>query len=190
MSMKAVIGSTWNRLTVMERRHIVKTFKTGLVRKICEVYVLCTCGRTKWVRPEHLTGGVIVSCGCYNYEPRCADPEERAARRVLAYTRNSAKARALPFTVTIENLKSIIFLPCHYCGMAPTRSIGSARPYAGKNPPCHGVDRVDVSGGYTQDNIVQACAVCNTMKWTLSTEQFFAHIERIAARIPDLRTTP
>lgn len=184
---KSHVGDKFNRLSVIDVRHVTKTFRTGLVRRLRELKVRCECGREKWMRSEHVTAGRAKSCGCLNYEPRCSDPHLRASRRVLAYLRGSARARDLLFSINVEDVQSKVFGPCYYCGCAPTRSIGEPRPYAGRNPLCHGLDRVDSSRGYEPNNVVACCFQCNMMKWELTKEEFFAHVEKIAARLPLLR---
>jgi hypothetical protein len=39
------------------------------------------------------------------------------------------------------------------------------------------VDRVDSNKGYVKDNIVLCCSIINSMKNTLSTEEFFSIIK-------------
>ena len=53
--------------------------------------------------------------------------------------------------------------PCFYCGA--TKNIG--------------IDRKDSSIGYTLENCVSCCYLCNIMKQTLSIDKFLNHIELI-----------
>jgi 5-methylcytosine-specific restriction endonuclease McrA len=66
--------------------------------------------------------------------------------------------------------------PCHYCGLPPYtvshRKKDQAFVYTG-------IDRVDNEKGYTPDNVVPCCGVCNFMKGKLGLEQFLAQIKRI-----------
>lgn len=54
--------------------------------------------------------------------------------------------------------------PCFYCG-EHTKG---------------GLDRVDNGRGYSADNVVSCCEICNHMKWKLTQADFIAHVERIA----------
>jgi hypothetical protein len=44
----------------------------------------------------------------------------------------------------------------------------------------NGVDRVENSLGYSVDNCVACCKICNWMKLTLSVDEFKAHVIKIA----------
>lgn len=58
--------------------------------------------------------------------------------------------------------------PCHYCG-DPIETIG--------------LDRVDNAQGYVSGNVVACCAECNRMKVTLTTQEWFDKVFRIARSI-------
>lgn len=66
----------------------------------------------------------------------------------------------LPFEQFVQHFKS----NCHYCG----------------KPEAMGIDRVDNSLGYTQENSVPCCHFCNRMKWTHKENFFLDHILKIA----------
>lgn len=87
------------------------------------------------------------------------------ARRWAQY-RNKAKVRNLGFDLQLENFHSLLAGNCHYCGDAGG-----------------GIDRVDSSGGYTADNTVSCCWVCNAMKNSHTTEAWVAHMKKIINRM-------
>jgi len=176
------------RLEVLQIRSVRKTFSTGYVRTVKEVFARCVCGREKWIRHEHVKGRRVQSCGCLNYEPRCKDPTERAARRYRAYARNSAKVRGLTFDLDLSTLRGLIFQLCFYCEEKPTRVFDmDPRPYAVPTMPCHGLDRLDSSKGYTLSNVVPCCFLCNMMKWNSTPEDFLLRVEKVAARAATIR---
>ena len=43
----------------------------------------------------------------------------------------------------------------------------------------NGIDRVDSSKGYVEDNVVSCCKYCNTAKNTMSRDEFFKWIKRV-----------
>ena len=45
--------------------------------------------------------------------------------------------------------------------------------------PVNGIDRIDSTLGYTSANTVPCCSLCNSMKSTLSPDNFIAHIKQI-----------
>lgn len=181
------VGDTSHFLLVLRVRSVARTFRTGSVRNVKEVFARCVCGRTKWIRYEHVKGSRVKSCGCLNYSLRCADPYERAARRVLAYIRGSARARKLVFDLELVDIRAVVFDLCFYCACAPVRQLEpTPRPYAEQTPMCHGIDRVRSDGGYTKDNIVPCCWRCNMMKFDAPVVDFLAHAARITARTAEI----
>lgn len=68
--------------------------------------------------------------------------------------------------ITFQEYERIIDNPCHYCGQ--------------KHDECGtGLDRIDSSIGYTLDNVVSCCGVCNMMKQSFDFEVFINYIQKI-----------
>lgn len=82
----------------------------------------------------------------------------------LKVYRYSAKKRGYPFLLTKDQFDTVISSPCHYC----------------KTPNAMGVDRKDNSLGYSVENSLPCCGVCNKMKMCTDYELFIEHIRRIA----------
>ncbi len=76
----------------------------------------------------------------------------------------SAKDRNYEISILLEDFKNIVEKPCHYCGEIEKR---------------RGIDRVNNLIGYTKENSIGCCKVCNVMKRTLSKSDFLNHIEKI-----------
>lgn len=89
--------------------------------------------------------------------------------------RSGAVKRGLVFDLTEEQFASIIGSPCFYCGGEPT-----GRLVARETLVCNGVDRINNLLGYTSDNCVPACKVCNMMKGTNSWNEYVAHCRKVA----------
>jgi hypothetical protein len=81
----------------------------------------------------------------------------------------SAELRQHEFAISLDEYKSIVKNPCHYCGVIQTRGIEEF----------NGIDRKNNVIGYTTDNCVSCCKMCNYMKNTLSVEVFVNRIEHI-----------
>lgn len=96
-------GRTFGKLTV---RSQAKNGKCGRVRWNCD----CECGGHTTASAENLASGRTKSCRC--------GMGVRRNQRVPPYKyvwfnyRGSAKRRDLPFTLTLEQLASIISQPC------------------------------------------------------------------------------
>lgn len=79
------------------------------------------------------------------------------------------------------DFKAMLFQPCHYCGRVPEIPLKQKL----RNRSIHvgfrnSVDRIDNSIGYTKENCVACCALCNRMKSDLTPEEFIAHTRAVA----------
>jgi 5-methylcytosine-specific restriction endonuclease McrA len=92
------------------------------------------------------------------------------------YKRN-AKVAKREFTLTFEQFHALISKPCTYCGSPPVKHKTIGR-YNGICPT-NGVDRIDNSKGYTVDNCVSCCKICNHAKNDMSVDEFAAWLERV-----------
>ena len=79
--------------------------------------------------------------------------------------KQSAKQRKLEFTLTIDFFEKNWNKKCFYCG---------------ETLDTVAFDRVDNGKGYTEDNVVVCCEVCNWMKLDLSQKCFVEHCKQIA----------
>jgi len=77
----------------------------------------------------------------------------------------SAKSRGRDFELSIEQFEGYWQQPCYYCG-DKIETIG--------------LDRINNDKGYSIDNIVPCCYICNIMKRTMSKEEFIKHCKKIA----------
>jgi len=66
-----------------------------------------------------------------------------------------------------EGLRGYLDAPCHYCG--------------GEVETRLALDRIDSMKGYTPGNVVSCCWRCNRCKVDLSTDEWYAHMEKILA---------
>jgi len=83
--------------------------------------------------------------------------------KFLQYKKN-AKFRNIPFELTEIQFMTFWQKPCYYCN-SPIPTIG--------------LDRVDNTKGYTMDNVVSCCKVCNLMKRNLPLDIFIEQCQRI-----------
>lgn len=105
------------------------------------------------------------------------DPEKMKAKReyqniwykgpkgVYKVYRRNAKNRGLDFNFSFGEFIELWEAPCHYCGGSPRT----------------GIDRVDSKKGYSKENVVPCCRICNWMKSNLSQKEFMEHCRRIVA---------
>lgn len=76
----------------------------------------------------------------------------------------SAKRRNLDFSLTAEQVSTLIAERCMYCNSDANI----------------GIDRIDNNNGYIETNVCPCCTTCNMMKKTLSRETFLAHAKAIS----------
>lgn len=77
---------------------------------------------------------------------------------VLKYYRRNAKDRGIDFEITKETIEKYWEDDCYYCEESKRR----------------GLDRVDNTKGYTEDNVVPCCEMCNWMKRDMTQKDFIS----------------
>lgn len=102
-----------------------------------------------------------------------------------AYSRIKKDARAADrdFDIHIEDFRYLCQQNCYYCGSTPSNLI----TYRGKNTFTFryfmytGLDRVDNSVGYTRQNVVPCCIICNRAKNSMPFREFIDWLNRLTA---------
>lgn len=91
--------------------------------------------------------------------------------------RKAAKEKG--FGLTKEYFRFISVMNCYYCGSEPTYTSG----YKKWHPKIkiNGLDRVNPSIGYFNDNVVACCKDCNTAKLDKTEKEFILWLTRVAA---------
>ena len=132
---------------------------------------ICDCGGTTNVRAGHLIRGAIKSCRCLLGEKR---PKNTAFNMLYSRYKRSSFRRKLEFTLSKSEFTAIVTQNCHYCGAFPTqKSLAKSGKYAAKDLFLYnGIDRINSLVGYTIENIVPCCGICNRAKYTMSYEDF------------------
>jgi hypothetical protein len=158
----------------------------GRVKWLCK----CSCGKEVVVGGTSLSIGTTQSCGCLASENLVArnkafsgknSPiyiEDRTwliAKVSLRSYKGNAKLRNLIFDLTDEKAFEIMKEPCFYCGQIDTRYTRYRQEKAFLN----GLDRVENIIGYTVDNVVPCCKMCNLSKKNASKEEFLSWVEKI-----------
>jgi hypothetical protein len=172
------IGEKINCLTVLDNNEMYINYKSGNRRAIlCK----CICGKEKLISLNKLTNPrkKVKSCGCNSYyigQPKNAlrNNPDSMYWELWGACKTSSKNRNLEFRLTKEKHKEIVNKNCFYCGQKPEmRTRGGISFFA------NGIDRVDSSMGYIEENCVPSCRICNNMKWETPVDEFLDHIEKI-----------
>lgn len=88
----------------------------------------------------------------------------RQPHRIFGHYTQRSKQRGILFQLTFIEFMKLWQSPCFYCS-SPISTIG--------------IDRVDNNRGYTLDNIVSCCIICNRMKLTSNRDEFIEQCRRI-----------
>lgn len=104
---------------------------------------------------------------------------------VYGVYKNIAKKRGRAWGLSKQRFGILVQSACHYCGSLPIDgSIFSwahrGRPHTG-NFYYNGIDRKDSRKGYTVQNTVSCCAICNRAKSDLSLYRFKKWIRNFIA---------
>lgn len=99
----------------------------------------------------------IYGCSGEEYETKRHDAE-----RIMKF-KTGAKQRNIFYSLTDEEAISLLHGNCYYCD----------------HEHADGIDRVDSTKGYSIDNCVSCCSVCNIMKNKFDSKTFFEHIRLI-----------
>lgn len=169
---------------ISPRYHNIKSRKYPEYRK----EILCWyCHKPKTIDNFNLDNGkALLHVGCRNIvdaEIR-ANSGNQAVKMIVNYVRlkldnESNKAYRLfgATRLTDEELTSIIFSCCTYCGALPNKT------YAKCKLAFIGIDRVDSNKGYTIDNCVPCCMICNRAKNDMPLDEFLVWINQLVNHV-------
>lgn len=170
-------GDTFGKWTVLYRGQSQRKERPGkrasvLTRWMCR----CICGTERLVYGYLLKSHGSKSCGCTKPAIR---KQDAAFRQLLRSYTFSAKKRGYDFSLTETDADALFRGSCVYCGAHPsnTQKIRSGDTYI-----YNGIDRKDSNRGYTSDNCVTCCSMCNRMKSDFSETDFIQRCQLIAER--------
>ena len=143
---------------------------------------VCTCGNVSFPNTYDLTRATknTVSCRmCRNRKVR-----QRAltrtgfpgyANKLYYIYKRGAELRDLSFDLSIADVLDLSQKLCTYCGRNPSQRLNVGRhKYA--DFVYNGIDRLNNDVGYTKENCVACCGICNMAKRSMSYEQFMSWI--------------
>lgn len=88
--------------------------------------------------------------------------------------------RDLEHTLTVHQFARLIKAPCTFCGQPP---YNQTKLKTGENIAYTGLDRMDNAQGYTVENTVPCCKICNSMKGEMGPKEFVAHVQKIVGHL-------
>lgn len=141
----------------------------------------CDCGNQAIVTATRLVSGNTQSCGCFRNE--CISKRRRVLRPYessykLLISDNAKRKAKFPVDLTYEEFVEFTKIKqCYYCHEEITWH--EYRHKMNKNFG-YNLDRLDSTKGYSKDNCVVCCSICNWMKWKLNYSIFIEKAVRIA----------
>lgn len=164
---RTLVGKKFSSLKVIER--LVKDHRYE-GNYLC----VCDCGKRTICRGKTLISGRLKSCGCGRKKSVTQNGRSLSRR---AYMTN-AKKRGLVFEIDKELFASMIESPCFYCGKIETNFTHAYKKTCDSERYLHnGIDRIDNDKGYTIENSVPCCKLCNRMKWCLTFREWIDHMK-------------
>ena len=183
-----LVGIKFNRL------HVIELFGSRMYGKTKKRIwkCRCDCGKIVYQNTGALTTGNSKSCGCLHDELSSENGKKsryKVAKQDSGYKhiynsyRLNAISRKLEFEINYHDFLNLLKGNCFYCNNVPS-NIYKVSYYS---IMYNGIDRIDNNLGYTNDNIVSCCKICNISKNNYSTEVFLDWIYRISRNYKKLK---
>lgn len=150
--------------------------KRGGRSYLCE----CDCGNVRQIESGKLNTQKSQSCGCLRSDllriSKKRWPGNPAINSIIAQYRAAARKRSLEWSLTHQLATKLLTQHCFWCGSPPSRPVHSRSHSA----VVGGIDRRDNTLGYTEQNAVASCKICNIAKASLTENEWTKWLDRIA----------
>ncbi len=151
----------------------------GQNKQRCFKYkLICYCGNEFIAEGNDITSNRIKSCGCAKTTAAKgrANYNQSGEKNIYGDYRVKAKQRGHDFNISFDNFKKLLYQNCFYCDSVPMNVKKLKNNEVFKY---NGVDRKDNKVGYSIDNCVSCCYICNQAKHSLTLEYFTKWIETV-----------
>jgi len=192
-------GMTTKYLEVMERGpDRVNPGGSKQLQWLCK----CVCGNQVLMLSMRLLGKFNnnISCGCKNFTGEHKNRTSKDPRSVsfnaliksYKFRAKNSKTKQISWNLQSDQAISLFMSNCYYCGVAPNRIYNAYITKSGKSITkaldwcksaeivVNGIDRINSELNYETNNVVSCCTVCNYAKSTMTTEEFYSWLDRIA----------
>ena len=166
---KDLKGMVFGRLLVIEQAPTKKQSTYWLCK--------CECGKEKEINAQSLMNGDTTSCGCYQREKSRGAYGESTFNRTYTTYKQHAKNRNLDFNLTKDRFLELTQKECFYCGKKSSNITKSG--FDNGDFVYNGIDRLDSSKGYVEENIVPCCGRCNEAKMAETKEDFLEWVASV-----------
>lgn len=140
--------------------------------------IKCSCGVEKAILGTTLRNTKVKSCGHLRGTGNEYPDGIAAKNLIFAHYRKNAEKMNREFSLSKDEFCSFLSSNCAYCGSGPT-SVVKSRSFLKPDFYYNGIDRVDNNKGYSIDNCVPCCSICNLMKRSMPVDHFLLHVRKI-----------
>lgn len=174
---KNLLGNVYNGSKIIEEILTSNKFEPISYK------IKCKCNTIYQVRRDTLrknvNKGIKIQClSCSRKELALSNIEDVKENQRFTFFKQYIKnaiERNYIFELSFDEFLNIINKNCYYCNDEKSHH----RHRSTKSIENNGIDRLDNSQGYTVENSVPCCSMCNRMKSIYSEESFLKQIEKI-----------
>lgn len=142
----------------------------------------CICGKTIDVASNQLYSGKIKSCGCDISQNQTlvdsVDIKESVENTLYSAYNSRARNIFSVFTLTKEEFFNMIYSNCYYCNSTPLNFVTKNIKGEVKGYHVNGIDRLNNDEGYTKENCVPCCKICNYAKNDMTYNEFISWLKK------------
>jgi len=176
------LGTIFGKLTIINEIPTMSTLKTPRA----QFDVKCECGVEFKAIGTRLRKGDLKSCKNCSFKDREFNKQKIVTQIEQLYNHNIVirckdSKKNISNNLSLIDFEKLIYQNCYYCGDEPKPSLRfKNRKYLNsKTILINGVDRIDSDLGYSIENCVPCCTICNKMKMDLKQNEFILKIEKI-----------
>lgn len=160
---------------------IVTNFNKQIGKKLYYDVTCKKCNMITTMRKDAITN--TNAKVCINCKSNGVKPSTDVALNVfMSIYKTGAKNRGFDWDLTNKQFEKITKQNCYFCGSKPIEQKSLERYYHESikdRIKFNGIDRLDSNLGYTEDNCVPCCTMCNRMKLDYTENDFLNHISKI-----------
>lgn len=187
------VNTKINQLTILELLNLPNGVKAPRKFK-----VLCDCGKITEPQAGSVLSGRTKTCGhgvSVAAKKNRIDDEQSFWRHAIYQYKNNATQRGREWALTDSEAKHVMCLPCSSCGLDPQPNYVVVQMYKSRTKKQNltydetfansrvfnttGIDRIDNSLGYSTQNVVPMCRLCNQAKHTMTVAEWMSWLDRI-----------
>lgn len=164
------IGKKYHQLLIVSISHKIKN--------LTYVNTICDCGKEKIICLQNIvrTKKPTKSCNHLKIEnlKSFSNKEPNFKSEYKRWLKNDVKSRNKTSDLTIEQYSILIMNNCHYCNSPGTQIMHFSQAFKR-----NGIDRIDNNIGYTINNCVSCCSICNFAKRSSNYDDFINWVEKV-----------